>query len=72
MRETPWLTDAELQDATHRTRPTAQAKALKALGVPFGRRLDGTLLVGRDAMASALAGHKTPVAANGPRWSKHL
>lgn len=68
----PWLTDAELREATHRRRPLAQARALSAIGVPFKRRPDGTLLVGRDAMASVLSGAGAHVASsNGLTWSKH-
>jgi hypothetical protein len=69
---TPWLTDLELRDATHRTRPSAQARVLTGMGVTFRRRPDGSLLVGRDAISAALMGGKavaTPVA-NGLNWSK--
>lgn len=67
----PWLTDDELRAATHRRRPLAQARALSAIGVPFKRRPDGTLLVGRDAMASVLSGAGAHVASsNGLTWSK--
>ena len=53
---TPWLTDAELIDATHRRQPCAQARALAGMGVPFLRRPDGTLLVSRQALEAALSG----------------
>lgn len=75
---TPWLTDAELQDATHRRKPGAQARALDAMGIPWRRRPDGSLLVGREALAQALLarppapGVASPLpAANGCTWSKH-
>jgi hypothetical protein len=69
-----WLSDDELAEATHRRRFTAQARALERMGVPFVRRPDGSLLVGRDAMEAALSrggaivGTQTP--ANGLTWSK--
>ncbi len=68
---TPWLTDVELREATRRTRPSAQARVLATLGVPYRRRPDGTLLVGRDAMVGALAGRRAPPTTNGLNWSKH-
>ncbi len=69
---TPWLSDAELRDATHRKQSRAQAAALTRIGVPFKRRPDGTLLVSREAIARVLAGDVAPMqaAANGLRWSK--
>lgn len=68
----PWLSDAELYEATHRTQPTAQARALTRLGVPSHRRPDGTLLVSRTAVELALQGTMTrkPGPANGLNWSK--
>lgn len=75
----PWLTDAELRDATHRTMPSAQARVLAGWGVRFVRRPDGTLLVIRAALESALAGAAQNAAdqspagapsANGINWSK--
>lgn len=68
----PWLTDAELIEATHRKRPAGQASAFQALGVPFKRRPDGTLLVGREAVTRALSGAAAPDtrASNGLNWSK--
>lgn len=67
-----WLSDAELVEATHRRQPARQAKALEEMGVPFQRRPDGTLLVGRAAMEAALAGGtmRGKPAANGLNWSK--
>ena len=68
---TPWLTDAELVDATHRHQPHAQARALSRMGVPYRKRPDGTLLVGRDALVRAIS-TDTPAraAVNGLNWSK--
>lgn len=67
-----WLTDEEVADATHRRQPARQAKVLEQLGVPFQRRPDGTLLVGRAAMEAALAGARiASTQANGLKWSTH-
>lgn len=68
-----WLSDAELQDATHRARPTAQARALVRMGVPYQTRPDGSLLVSRAAMEAALSGSaivRQKPSANGLNWSK--
>lgn len=68
---TPWLTDAELIDATHRRQPCAQARALAGMGVPFLRRPDGTLLVSRQALESALSGAPAATSTHPPtnRWA---
>lgn len=70
--KTVWLTDAELVEATHLRQPARQARALEDMGVPFQRRPDGTLLVGRAAMEAALAGGRMEAkpAANGLNWSR--
>lgn len=66
------LTDAELLMITHLTQPAAQARALDRLRVPYARRIDGTLLVGRDAMNRALGAstQNQPAASTGINWSK--
>jgi hypothetical protein len=51
---TLWLTDAEVADATRRRQPAAQMRVLDDWGVPYRRRPDGTLQVGRAAMEAAL------------------
>ncbi len=69
------LTDDELLSLTHLRRPSAQARALKAMAVPYRTRPDGSLLVGRQAAERALSA-PAPVeagrqaAANGLRWSR--
>ncbi len=63
----PFLTDDEVRELTHRERPAAQARALDAVGIPYRRRLDGTLLVIRDDIKSAPSPVHT--AANGLDWS---
>jgi hypothetical protein len=51
-----WLSDAEVADATRRRQPAAQMRVLDSWGVPYRRRPDGTLQVGRAAMETALLG----------------
>lgn len=73
MSSTPWLSDEEVADVTRRRQPARQAKVLDDLKVPYQRRPDGTLLVGRAAMEAALAGGGTMApkpAANGLNWSR--
>lgn len=75
MTPTLHLTDEELLSLTHLRRPTAQARALRAMGVPYRTRPDGTLLVGRTAADRALTGPAPAAptqqaAANGLRWSR--
>lgn len=40
-----WLTDTELADLTHKAKPSAQARALRAMSIPYTKRPDGTLVV---------------------------
>lgn len=71
---TPWLTDNELIDATHRRQFTAQARALQRMGVPFVRRPDGSLLVSREALDAVLCRGTVlsfvQAPTNGLNWSK--
>ncbi len=51
------LSASELVQLTRRERPTAQARVLRCLGIPFKiHPSDGVLLVAKDAAAAALAG----------------
>lgn len=71
MSDLPWLSDAELADATRRRQPSAQARVLAGWGVPYRKRPDGTLLVGRAALEAALAGSSRPTqASNGINWKR--
>lgn len=63
----PFLADDEVRELTHRERPAAQARALDAVGIPYRRRLDGTLLVIRDDIKGTQSA--TRPAANGLDWS---
>jgi hypothetical protein len=67
-----WLSDAEVADATRRKYPAAQARVLDGWKVPYQRRPDGTLQVGRAAMEAALSGSTMngKPAANGLTWNK--
>lgn len=67
-----FLTDAEVVDVTRRRQPCAQARTLDRMGVPYKRRADGTLLVGRSALEAALSGTPATMvgvpASNGLIW----
>lgn len=39
------LTDAQVQDLTSKVRPSAQARVLLAMGIPYRRRPDGSIVV---------------------------
>jgi hypothetical protein len=52
----PVLSDDELVEVTGRTQGAAQARVLDGWRVPYQRRPDGTLQVGRAAMDAAMAG----------------
>jgi hypothetical protein len=69
---TLWLSDAEVADATRRKQPAAQARVLDDWRVPYRRRPDGTLQVGRAAMEAALSGAtmRDQPAGNGLNWSR--
>jgi len=61
----PTLTEAELREFTRRERPSAQARVLERLGVPYRPHpTDGVLLVARESVRAALG--VQPVAANDP------
>jgi len=71
------LTPDELKRLTKRTRYTAQARVLEHLGIPHHRHpIDGSAIVGRDAVRTALAkatdrpGEGREDASNGLNWSK--
>lgn len=47
-----WLTESELEDLTHRRKPALQAKALRAMGIPYYARPDGTIVVLRGSLGA--------------------
>lgn len=49
---TTWLTDPELRFLTNRRRPSAQARVLRAAGIPF-RMIDGRPIVERGAVVAS-------------------
>lgn len=54
------LTVAELLEITRRPRPSAQARVLRALGIPFRiHPIDGALLVDRETARAALGARVT-------------
>jgi hypothetical protein len=58
------VTQDELAEVTRRDRPSAQARVLRRLGIPFRiHPTDGVLLVARDAVLNAL-GSDSPRSAN--------
>lgn len=60
------LSAAELVEFTHRDRPSAQARVLRAMGIPFKPHpVDGTLLVDR-ATARAWMGANVVAANDAP------
>lgn len=61
----PWLSEAELVKMTGKTKPSAQARALDAMGVPYRRRLDGKLIVGRAALERTLTMPAKPLTSSG-------
>lgn len=69
------LDEDEIRAITHYKQPAAQARALARLQVPYTRRKDGTLLVGRDHMREGLGmpiqkPAMTRAANDEPKWSK--
>jgi hypothetical protein len=50
------LTAEELVAITRRERPSAQARILRSLGVPFAAHPDGSLLVSRASAEAVLRG----------------
>ena len=71
------LTRGEIQEITGLWQHSAQARALKRLGIPFDRRsTDGSLIVGREAAQQALCRSARPAAPvaspeSEPVWSVH-
>lgn len=54
-----FLTAEEIFELTHRQRCKAQARALEGMGIPFRRRLDGTIAVLR-VHVETIEGHRDP------------
>lgn len=50
------LTEAEVRELTRKVRYSAQARELRHLGVDYKPRADGSLVVLRSAVGSALGG----------------
>jgi hypothetical protein len=54
------LSKAELADLTGKVRLSAQARVLAALGIPYRRRPDGTIVVFRDSLSHAPEKERPP------------
>lgn len=62
-------TPAELYEITHRIRPSAQARMLRAMGIAFIPRCDGTVVVLRSHVEHLLGGAKgTTIKTTEPNW----
>lgn len=46
----PWLSESELYELTRKRYAAWQARALKAMGIPYVQRQDGSLVVMRADM----------------------
>lgn len=68
------LTPAELKALTSKSRPTAQARALRAMGIAHIVRADGTVAVSRQHVEGLLGGGEARTGRepknNEPDWSK--
>lgn len=64
------LDDVELEKLTRKKRPSAQARALNAMGIDHKRRADGSLAVLRASMERAMGGESGAKVASGwePNW----
>ena len=64
------LDDKEISDLTGRQRSDAQARVLRAMGIDFRTRPDGSLAVLRTVVEKAMGGSVTSTARkdNGPRF----
>lgn len=64
-----FLTKTDLHSLTHLERPKAQARWLRARGIPFEERNDGTLVVLRAAVEAKLGGMSDrAVRSKQPNW----
>jgi hypothetical protein len=53
------LTDAELEDLTRKKRPSAQARALRFMGIEHRPRPDGSVAVDRSHYEEVMCGRRT-------------
>lgn len=64
-----FLTPDELAELTHKQRPAAQIRALRAMGVEHRVRPDGKPVVLRAHVEALLGAGKTPRPRAEPDWS---
>jgi len=65
------LTPEELIDLTHRTRPKAQLRALRAMGIEARQRPDGSVAVLRTAVEASMGGatpNRNTIRKTEPDW----
>jgi len=64
-----FLTEEQIQELTGKKQHGAQARALSALGLKYGKRPDGSLVVLHDAVDSLLNnGPRRKITAPEPNW----
>lgn len=63
------LTADEVYEVTHRTRPSAQLRSLRAMGIEARLRADNTVLVLRSAVEAKLGPAPAKRRATEPNWS---
>lgn len=61
------LTSGELRELTERIQSDAQARELDALGIPYRRRRDKSLVVMRTSVEAVLGGYGAKIEHNEPR-----
>lgn len=64
-----FLTPEELVELTHRQRPAAQIRALRAMGIEHRVRPDGKPVVLRAHVEALLGAAKPPKRRGDPDWS---
>jgi len=69
---TSWLSAEELIDLTHKERSSAQAKALRAMAIPYFRRPDGSLVVSRRTFDAPSSQGPTPTPMRLPQTRRVL
>lgn len=68
----PILTEDELVEITRYRQPKRQADVLDGWKVPYERRIDGSVVVGRAAFDQAMGGENSSKreVGQGPRWTR--
>jgi hypothetical protein len=63
MEQSLTLSDSELENLTRKTRPSAQVRALRGMGIEHRQRPDGSVAVDRSHYEEVMCGkkHRKPV-----------